>query len=51
MNTLHPVADLLLGLGAWLLTTAIAELIVKPFLQRKYQRLDRALGDRLPDLK
>jgi hypothetical protein len=48
MNDLRLIFDLLLARLAWL---AGEELIVKPFLRRKYNRLDQALGDRLPDLK
>jgi hypothetical protein len=51
MNDLHPIADLLLGLGVWLLTTGFAELAVKPAWRRLYRRVDQAAGDRLPDLK
>ena len=50
MSDLHPIADLLLGLGVWLLTTALAELVVKPAMHRLYRRADKATGDRLPDL-
>jgi hypothetical protein len=49
--TLHPTADLLLGLLTWLVTTAAVELVVKPTLFRLYHRADKATGDRLPDLK
>jgi hypothetical protein len=45
---LHIVGDLLVARLLW---TAITELAFKPFLFRKYNRLDAALGDRLPDLK
>lgn len=48
---LHPVPDLLLALLAWLLTTGLAELVVKPTWRRLYRRADLATGDRLPDLK
>ncbi len=48
MSDLRLVLDLLLARLAWL---AGEELIVKPFLRRKYDRLDQALGDRLPDIK
>jgi hypothetical protein len=48
MSDLRLVADLLLARLAWL---AGEELIVKPFLRRRYQRLDEALKDRLPDLE
>jgi hypothetical protein len=48
MSDLRLVLDLLLARLAWL---AGEELIVKPFLRRKYDRLDEALGDRLPDIK
>jgi hypothetical protein len=49
--TLHPNADLLLGLVVWLLTTGFAELVVKPAWRRLYRRADQSLSDRLPDLK
>ena len=49
--TLHPTADLLLGLEMWLLTTGFAELVIKPAWRRLYRRVDQAAGDRLPDLK
>jgi hypothetical protein len=49
--TLHPTADLLLGLLVWLVTTAAVELVVKPALFRLYHRADKATGDRLPNLK
>jgi hypothetical protein len=49
--TLHPNADLLLGLVVWLLTTGFAELVVKPAWRRVYRRADQSLSDRLPDLK
>lgn len=42
------IADLLLARLAWL---AVAELIFKPVFARGYQRVDKALNDRLPDLK
>jgi hypothetical protein len=48
--TLHPTADLLLGLAVWLLTTGFTELVVKPAWRRLYRRVDHASGDRLPDL-
>jgi hypothetical protein len=48
MSDLRLILDLLLARLLWL---AGEELIVKPFLRRKYERLDQALGDRLPDLK
>ena len=51
MNDLHPTADLLLGLGMWLLTTGFAELVIKPAWRRLYHRADKATGDRLPNLK
>jgi len=49
--TLHPNADLLLGLAVWTLTTGVAELVVKPTWRRLYRRADQSLSDRLPDLK
>jgi len=49
--SIHFTADAIAAGLMWLATTAVVELIVKPFLRRKYDRLDRALGDRLPDLK
>jgi len=49
--TLHPTADLLLGLLAWLATTVMVELVVKPAIFWLYHRADKATGDRLPDLK
>jgi hypothetical protein len=49
--TLHPNADLLLGLVVWLLTTGFAELVVKPTWRRLYRRADQSLSDRLPDLR
>jgi hypothetical protein len=49
--TLHPAPDVLLGLTVWLVTTGFAELVVKPAWRRIYHRADRAIGDRLPDLK
>jgi hypothetical protein len=51
MTDLHPTADLLLGLLAWLATTALVELVIKPAMFRLYHRADKATGDRLPDLK
>jgi hypothetical protein len=48
MSDLRLVLDLLLARLAWL---AGEELVVKPFLRRKYERLDQALKDRLPDLE
>jgi hypothetical protein len=45
---LHIVGDLL---AARLLWTAITELVYKPLVIWKYNRLDAALGDHLPDLK
>jgi hypothetical protein len=48
MSDLRLVLDLLLARLAWL---AGEELVVKPFLRRRYQRLDEALNDRLPDLE
>lgn len=51
MSNLHPTADVLLGLAVWLLTTGFAELVVKPAWHRLYRRVDKASGDRLPDLK
>jgi hypothetical protein len=51
MTDLHPTADLLLGLGMWLLATGFAELAIKPAWRRLYRRADKAAGDRLPDLK
>jgi hypothetical protein len=48
---LHVIADVLLGLTVWLVTTGFAELVVKPAWRRVYRRADRAIGDRLPDLK
>lgn len=47
----HPVADLLLGLAAWLITTGFTELVVKPAWRRLYRHADHVSGDRLPDLK
>jgi hypothetical protein len=49
--TLHPNADLLLGLAVWTLTTGFAELVVKPAWRRLYRRADQSLSDRLPDLR
>jgi len=46
MNDLHIILDLLVARLLWMVVT---ELIVKPFLFRQYDRLDKALGDRLPD--
>lgn len=48
MSDLRLVLDLLLARLAWL---AAEELVVKPFLRRRYQRVDAALNDRLPDLE
>jgi hypothetical protein len=48
ISDLRLIADLLLARLAWV---AADELVIKPFLRRKYNRLDQALGDRLPDLK
>ena len=48
MNDLHIILDLLVARLLWMVVT---ELIVKPFLFRQYDSLDKALGDRLPDLK
>jgi hypothetical protein len=51
MTDLHLTADAIAAFLMWLTTTAMVELVIKPFLHRKYARLDRALNDRLPDLK
>jgi|LakMenE01Jun11ns_1017448.scaffolds.fasta_scaffold9677996_2 hypothetical protein len=48
MSDLRLVLDLLLARLAWL---AGEELVVKPFLRRKYNRLDQSLNDRPPDLE
>jgi hypothetical protein len=48
MSDLRLVVDLLVARLLWLTGE---ELILKPFLRRKYERLDQALGDRLPDIK
>ncbi len=50
MPDLHLTADAAVALGLWLLTTGIAELVVKPLWRRLYRRADSALNDRLPDL-
>jgi hypothetical protein len=47
MSDLRLIADILLARLAWI---AGEELIVKPWLRRKYERLDQALGDKLPDI-
>jgi len=47
-SDLQIIGDLLLARLLWL---AAAELIFKPAFARGYQRVDKALGDRLPDLK
>jgi hypothetical protein len=51
MSHLHLNADLLAGLAVWLLTTGLAELVVKPTWRRLYRRADQSLSDRLPDLR
>jgi hypothetical protein len=51
MSDLHLTTDAIAAFLMWLTTTAMVELVIKPFLHRKYARLDRALKDRLPDLK
>jgi len=50
MNDLHITADAIVSLLMFLATTAIVELAIKPFFRWKYRRIDKALGDRLPDL-
>jgi hypothetical protein len=50
MKPAHLDVDVLAGVGVWILTTGIAELIVKPLWRRAYRRVDTATGDRLPDL-
>jgi hypothetical protein len=45
---LHIIGDLLVARLLW---TAATELVFKPILVWKYNRIDQALGDRLPDLK
>jgi hypothetical protein len=47
MSDLRLIADILLARLAWI---AGEELIVKPWLKRKYERLDQALGDKLPNI-
>jgi hypothetical protein len=47
MTDLRLIADIMLARLAWI---AAEELIVKPWLKRKYDRLDHALGDKLPDI-
>jgi hypothetical protein len=47
MSDLRLIADILLARLAWI---AGEELIVKPWLRRKYERLDQALGDKLPNI-
>jgi hypothetical protein len=47
MTDLRLIADIMLARLAWI---AAEELIVKPWLKRKYDRLDQALGDKLPDI-
>jgi hypothetical protein len=47
MKDLHLVVDFLAARLLWL---AAAELIVKPFLFRKYNWLDAKVNDSLPDL-
>jgi hypothetical protein len=51
MKDLHLSADLLMAVAMWLLTTGVAELVIKPAWRRAYRRVDQATGDRLPDLK
>ena len=47
MSDLRLIADILLARLAWI---AGEELIVKPWLKRKYERLDQALGAKLPNI-
>lgn len=47
MSDLHLIFDVIVARLAWM---AAEELIVKPWLKRKYERLDKALGDKLPDI-
>jgi hypothetical protein len=47
MSDLKLIADILLARLAWI---AAEELIVKPWLRRRYAGLDKATGDKLPDL-
>ena len=48
MTDLHLIADVMLARLAWM---AAEELIVKPWLKRRYDGIDKALGDKLPDIK
>jgi hypothetical protein len=47
MSDLRLIADILLARLAWI---AGEELIVKPWLRRRYAGVDKALGDKLPDI-
>lgn len=47
MSDLRLIADIMLARLAWI---AAEELIVKPWLKRRYEGLDKALGDKLPDI-
>jgi hypothetical protein len=51
MSDLHLAADAIAAFLMWLTTTAMVELVIKPFLHRLYRRADQSLSDRLPDLK
>jgi hypothetical protein len=47
MSDLRLIGDILLARLAWI---AAEELLVKPWMRRRYQQVDQALGDKLPDI-
>lgn len=48
MSDLRLIADIILARLAWI---AAEELVVKPWMKRRYAGLDKALGDKLPDIE
>lgn len=48
MTDLRIILDIIMARLAWI---AAEELVVKPWLKRRYEGLDKALGDKLPDIK
>ena len=50
MSDIRLIGDLLLARLVWVAGLAVTELLIKPFLIRKYNRLDAKLNDVLPNL-
>jgi hypothetical protein len=48
MTDLRIILDIIMARLAWI---AAEELVVKPWLKRRYEGLDKALGDKLPDIE